>query len=209
MKLWGLTGGIASGKSTVHKMLVSMGAHVVDADAVYHGLVAPVGDKPSALTQAIAAQFSGVVRPDGALDRRALGSMVFADAAARKRLEAITHPAVASAVQKRVAQWSVQGVPHAVYDVPLLFERNMQDKFAGIIVVWVPLAMQIMRLKQRDNLDDTAALLRLGAQLPLDDKRIAARWTIDNSGSLQKTQAQTELIWQQICALPKEDSAAP
>lgn len=199
MKLWGLTGGIASGKSSVHRMLLTLGAHVVDADAVYHRLVAPEGGAPSRLTQAIAAQFGAVITADGALDRRALGAIAFADPQARARLEAVTHPAVGAAVQQQLTQWADAGVEHAVYDVPLLFELEMQARFAGVVLVWVPRAVQHARLKLRDGIDDDAAELRLRAQLPLDSKREHATWCIDNSGSLDQTQTQVITIWRDIC----------
>lgn len=181
-------------------MLAALGAHVVDADAVYHGLIAPEDGRASALTCAIGAAFTQVVGADGVLDRRTLGAIVFKDAQARARLEGITHPAVAEAVQVQLTQWATQGVSQAIYDVPLLFEREMQARFAGIIVVWVPKAVQLARLIARDALDANAAQARLAAQLPLDVKRAQARWVIDNSTSLGATEAQVAVIYRALQA---------
>jgi dephospho-CoA kinase len=198
MQLWGLTGGIASGKSTVHGMLTQLGAQIVDADAVYHALLRPEGDAPSPLAHALAAAFPGVLQADGHIDRRALGAQVFEDPAARARLEALTHPAVAEAVTARLQALAERGCPHAVYDVPLLYERDMHARFAGVMLVWVPRAVQLARLMARNGLDAAAAAARIAAQLPLDGKRQHARWIIDNSGDRATTQQQVVAIWQAI-----------
>jgi dephospho-CoA kinase len=198
MQLWGLTGGIASGKSTVHGMLARLGAQIVDADAVYHGLLRPEAGAPSPLARTLAAAFQSVLLPDGQIDRRALGTLVFENPAARARLEALTHPAVAEAVTAHLQTLADGGCRHAVYDVPLLYERDMQARFAGIMLVWVPPAIQLARLMARNGLDAASAAARIAAQLPLDSKRQRARWVIDNSADRDTTQRQVAAIWQAI-----------
>jgi len=200
VRLIGLTGGIASGKSTVRRMLEVLGAQVLDADAIYHELIRPTGEAPSPLARRIAARFPGVLGPDGAIDRAALGAIVFDDPEARQALGEITHPAVAAEVQARTAELARRGVDPVIYDVPLLFERGLEAGMHGVIVVWVPRAAQVARLCARDGLSSDAAAARLAAQWPLDDKRARADWLIDNSGTLEATQAQVERAWAAIVA---------
>lgn len=190
MKVIGLTGGIASGKSTVAAWLVERGIPVVDADKLYHRLIEPVAGEPSEVAQKIEAEFPGALRADHSLNRPFLGSLVFGQPEALKRLSAITHPAVAQAFMIEVQALQSAGEPLAVYDVPLLFERGMQNMLAGVAVVWVPKSVQIERLIARDKIDLAAAKSRLASQWSLDEKKEKATWVIDNSGDLQNTQEQ-------------------
>ena len=204
MKLVGLTGGFASGKSTVRQMLQLLGTDVLDADAIYHGLIAPKAAGPTALphesslAREIDARFPGVLGADGVIDRQALGRRVFADPDERKALERITHPRVAQEVARKVETLKAQGSPLVVYDVPLLFEAHLEVTLQGIIVVWVPRAIQLQRLTQRDGITAEAAQKKLAAQLPLDEKRKRATWVIDNSGPLAETRTQVERLWKQL-----------
>ena len=198
MRIYGLTGGIASGKSTVHTMLEALGAHVLDADAIYHRLVAPVGGRPSRVTERIGERFAGVIRPDGTLDRPALGKIVFASADERRALETITHPEVAAEFARKIDDLTLKGVGQVFYDVPLLYERGLETSMQGVAVVWLPRALQRERLMARDSLDTAAADARLAAQMPLDDKRAKATWVIDNSGTLEATQRQVEALWAEL-----------
>jgi len=193
---WALTGGIASGKSTVAKLFVEGGIPVVDADRIYHELIAPDVSPPgpSPLGRQIGAAFPSVLRADGSVDRARLGREVFGDEAALRRLEAITHPAVQARAEALMAQHEAMGHSHVLYDVPLLFERQLQHKFAAVVLVWVPPALQLMRLMARDALAEAAALLRLQHQLPLDAKRALADYIIDNSADLPKTRAQVQAL---------------
>ena len=194
----GLTGGVASGKSTVAGMFRQLGVPVVDADAVYHALVAPRDDGPSPLARRIDESFPGVLEPSGRLDRKALAERVFSDARARRRLESIAHPEVAREVAIRRRKLEEEGAPLAFYDVPLLFERGLEDALDGVVVVWVPESIQVERLRRRDGLSEQAARARLAAQLPLDEKRRRATWVIDNSGSLDATRRQVEHLWEEL-----------
>ena len=199
---WGLTGGIASGKSSVAALLRQRGAGIVDADATYHRLIGPEAGAPSALAQAVGAAFPGVLLDDGQLDRRRLGQLVFADAAARSRLEALTHPAVARASRAQVVALRAAGHAQVFYDVPLLFERGLRHTVAGVLLVWIPAALQKTRLMARDGLDAAAAEARLAAQWPIDRKRAGARWIVDNSGSPDATAAQVAAIWADLAGPP-------
>lgn len=196
MRVYGLTGGIASGKSTVSRMLRELGVPVLDADAFARQVVEP-GTPGLA---AVAARFPDVLTPDGRLDRARLGARVFADAGERAALNAIVHPLVGQAFLEKVQELAEQGVERAVYDVPLLIENGLHKNMDGVILVWVPRPIQKARLMTRDGLDEAAAEARLAAQLPLDDKRSQATWVVDNSGDLSSTRSQVEQVWQAVLA---------
>ncbi len=199
MKLIGLTGGIASGKSTVSAFLRTLGAHVVDADAVYHTLIQPTPQgTPSPLASAVAQHFPNVLLPNGSLNRKTLGEAVFNNAQARALLESITHPAVAQTTAQLFQTLQNQGATHAVYDVPLLFERQLHTHMFATLVVWVPAHIQLQRLIKRDNLTQEEALKRIQSQMPLDQKKDLATWVIDNSSSLEHTRLQTHNLWNSI-----------
>ncbi len=196
MRLFGLTGGIASGKSTVSRMLRELGAHVLDADVIAREVVEP-GTPGLA---AIAARFPNVLTPDGRLDRAKLGARVFADPAERAALNAIIHPLVGQAFLEKMQALAGQGLERVIYDVPLLIENGLQAGMDGVLLIWVPRHLQKARLMARDGLDEVAAEARIGAQLPLDDKRQHATWIVDNSGDLASTRAQVEQVWQAMLA---------
>jgi dephospho-CoA kinase len=194
MARWGLTGGIASGKSSVAARLWAQKIPVIDADQVYHGLLVPTSQGPSPLVHALLQRFPFAKGPGHTLDRRALGAHVFADPEARRVLEHIAHPAVQAAVQQQFAAFEAQGHTLIFYDVPLLFERALSAQFAGVVLVWVPQDVQLQRLMARDKLDEAAARLRLKSQWPLDAKRALSTHVIDNSKDAAHTDAQVERI---------------
>ncbi|QSQ27339.1 dephospho-CoA kinase [Pyxidicoccus parkwayensis] len=196
MHVFGLTGGIASGKSTVTRMLRELGAEVLDADVLAREVVEP--GTPGLAD--VAARFPGVVGPDGRLDRVKLGARVFSDAHERAALNAIIHPRVREAFLEKVQALEARGVARVIYDVPLLIEAGMHEWMEGVAVVWVPRDVQKARLMSRDGLDAAAAEARLAAQLPLDSKRQHATWVIDNSGELASTRAQVESVWRAMLA---------
>ncbi|MCP3161700.1 dephospho-CoA kinase [Myxococcus qinghaiensis] len=196
MHVFGLTGGISSGKSTVTRMLRELGAEVLDADVLAREVVEP-GTPGLA---AIAERFPGVVGADGRLDRARLGARVFGNDAERAALNAITHPLVREAFVEKVQALEARGVERVIYDVPLLVEAGMHEWMEGVALVWVPRDLQKARLMARDGLDATAAEARLAAQLPLDDKRAHATWVIDNSGDLSSTRGQVESVWRAMLA---------
>lgn len=198
MRLFGLTGGIASGKSTVSDMLGDLGVQVIDADAVYHDLIAPIATGPSPLAQAVQARFGGVLTTAGELDRTELGGRVFGKPEELAALGEITHPAVAREAARRVTTLMEHGATEIVYDVPLLYERNLESAMEAVIVVWVSREVQRQRLMQRDGIDTAEADRRLASQMPLDEKRDRADRVIDNSGSLEETQRQVETTWAEL-----------
>lgn len=189
MKRFGLTGGIATGKSTVSRMFAEHGVPIVDADLLAREAVAP----GSIGLQQIAERFPGVV-VDGVLDRKKLGERIFNDAGERAALNAITHPEVRRLAGAAFARLDHAGHRFAIYDVPLLIESKMQGAMDGVILVAVPPAVQLQRLIERDGLSLEQARARLASQLPIDSKRPFATWVIENGGDLDATRAQVETV---------------
>ncbi|ABC82454.1 dephospho-CoA kinase [Anaeromyxobacter dehalogenans] len=180
MRVIGLTGGIATGKSTFAALLRARGAPVVDADALARAAVEPGTPALAEIARTFGAE---VLRPDGALDRKALGARVFADPGARRRLEAITHPAVRLAMREETARLAAQGHPLAFYDTPLLYEVGLEALLDAVVVVWAPRDVQRERLMRRDGLGGAEADARLAAQLPVDEKAARADFVVENAGA--------------------------
>jgi len=200
----GLSGGIGTGKSTVAGFLGSLGATVIDADAIVHELQAPGTRLLDEIQQAFG---SDVIDDEGGLDRAALGTTVFRDAAARRRLEQIVHPEVIATIADRVARAQAAGTPLIVVDIPLLFEsresnpnRDSTPPFAATVLVYAPENQQIERQMKRDGCDREAALQRVRAQLPIESKRAMADVVIDNSGSLEETRRQARMLFERFTA---------
>lgn len=179
MRLIGLTGGIATGKSTFAAALRSLGAPVIDADLLAR---AAVEKGTPGLADIVAAFGPDVLDGDGALDRQRMAARVFADPAARARLEAIVHPAVRALFRAQLARLAALGHEVAFYDVPLLFEARLQAEVDLVVVVWAPRATQLARLSRRDGLSADEAGARLAAQLPIDEKAALADVVIVNDG---------------------------
>ncbi len=192
MRLIGLTGGIATGKSTVDRMLEAHGATVIDADELAREAVRP-GE--ATLERVIERFGEDVSAADGSLDRGRLGKIVFADSDARHDLERITHPRIIELTQERIAGALAGAAPLVVVDIPLLFENAREGMFDGVLLVYAPPDVQVRRLRERNDLDETAARQRLAAQLPIDEKRARATWIIDNSGEDDATQRQVDAWW--------------
>ena len=192
----GLTGGIASGKSTVSEMFKTSGAIVIDADIIARQVVAP--GMPA--WEAIRATFGErIIAPDGTLDRRCLGDLVFSDARRRKQLEGIVHPHVRRQIREKIRRLR-RTAPDAlvIQDIPLLLETGMTDDLSEIILVYVPLAVQLKRLMKRDGISQEAAMARIDAQLPMEQKRRHATIVIDNSGDLASTGGQVLEVYQRL-----------
>lgn len=197
MLVIGLTGGIASGKSTVAAMLRELGAPIVDADLLAREVVEP---GTPALAE-IAARFGpDMLDEGGRLDRKRLAARVFADDVARAQLNAITHPRIAEASRAAMGAIRGQGHPVAVYEAALLVENRVHLGLDGLIVVAVSEEEQIARLCRRDGIDADAARARLAAQLPLAAKVTVADWVIDNGRSTEDTRAQVERVWREVMA---------
>jgi dephospho-CoA kinase len=198
----GLTGGIGTGKSTVARMLAELGAVVIDSDAIVHELQAP----GTPLLAEIAAAFgSELLRADGSLDRAALGARVFADPEARARLNALVHPAVGRESLRRLEAARASGAALVVVDIPLLFETRVHGTASRanlgselVIVVYAPRELQIERQLARNGYDRAEAERRVGAQLPIEEKRRLADHVIDNSGSLEATRTQVRALYDRL-----------
>ncbi|MDD7930181.1 dephospho-CoA kinase [Microbacterium thalli] len=196
MPLIALTGGIASGKSTIARRLEEHGAVVVDADAIVRDVQRP----GSEVLERIAAEFGPqVVASSGELDRAALAAVVFSDAAARERLNGIVHPAVRAESQRRFdAALAAREDAVVVYDVPLLVEARVDDPWNLIVVAHAPAAVRAERLQQLRGMTAAQAADRIAAQVP-DEQRLAiADIVVDTSGSLDDTRSQVDALWQRL-----------
>jgi dephospho-CoA kinase len=193
MRLIGVTGGIATGKSTVDAMLAAHGAAIIDADELAREVVLPGEPALAEVAQRFGAE---MLRPDGTLDRARLGAIVFADPDARRDLERITHPRIAELTQERIAQALAGPAPVVAVDIPLLFENGREALFEGVLLVYAPQDVQVRRMRERNGLDTAAAAQRLAAQMPIDEKRARATWVIDNSGDRETTARAVEAWWE-------------
>ncbi len=196
MPLIALTGGIAAGKSTVARRLAEHGAVIVDADA----LVREVQQPGSPVLARIAEQFgAGVIGADGALDRAALGSVVFADPSAIARLNEIVHPAVRELSHARFAAARAAS-PDAVivYDVPLLVEARGSDGWDLVVVVHAPASLRVRRLQEERGMSAADAESRIAAQVSDEERLAIADVVIDTSGSIEQTIAQTDALWDRL-----------
>lgn len=188
----GLTGSIASGKSTVADCFVECGAILVSADQLAREVVNP--GSPT-LAQLVDVFGMDILTAGGSLDREVMADKVFADPGARRMLESITHPAIAHLAECRLAE--LQKAPHdlIVYEAPLLFEAGAESRVDEVLVVVVDPAVQLQRLLERDKLHEAAARQRIAAQWPQADKVQKADYVIDNSGPLQETRAMVEALY--------------
>ncbi len=190
MRLYGLTGGIASGKSTVSAMFRQAGIPVIDADELAREVVEP--GQP-ALAE-IAARFPGTLTADGKLDRAKLGALIFEDPKERAALGAITHPRIQAFALERTATIAATGAPAAIYDAALLIENKLHEPLDGVILVTCAPRVQLARLMARNALSETQARQRIDSQMSLEQKRPFATWLIDNGGSLESTHAQVKKV---------------
>ena len=200
--LVGLSGGIGSGKSTVARMLAARGATVIDADEIVHELQAAGAPMLDEIAEAFGA---GVIDADGALDRAALGDIVFRDETARKRLNDIVHPKVGIEFARRVRQAQAEEVPLLVLDIPLLFEGRRAGtgtsaamKFDATVLVYASEETQVARQIERDGCTREEALRRIRAQMPLAEKRELADHVIENEGDRSETERQVGELFEQL-----------
>ena len=194
-KVIGLTGGIASGKSTISNIFKEVGWPVIDADQTARQVVMPGS---LGLAQIISRFGSQVLQPDGTLDRAALGSVVFDDPESLSDLDQIEHPLIMAAIDKQLAGFKKQGLPVAVLDVPLLFETGMDQECDLTVLAVVDHKTQLERLMKRDHCTKAAALKRINAQMPLEEKMRRADVIIDNNGSLAQTRLQVARLVERV-----------
>jgi dephospho-CoA kinase len=197
IRVFGLTGGLGSGKSSVAAHYRSRGLAVIDADALARSVVA-VGTP--GLREITAAFGTGMLQPDGALDRAKLARLVFGDAAARERLERITHPRIQALRDAELGSLAAAGQPLACYEVPLLFERGLEAQLRPVVVVDVPEEVQVERAMRRDHATEQHVRARLAAQIPLAEKARRADYVIDNTGSLSATSSAADDVLRRVCA---------
>jgi dephospho-CoA kinase len=194
--MYGLTGGIASGKSTVAAMLRELGAPVIDADAIARDLTR----KGQPALAEIAARFPGVVSASGELDRRALARRVFADPAERAALEGVLHPRIGAAMQEQARALAAAGHPIAFYEAALIFEKNLDRALDGVVLVTAGEETQLRRLMARDRLGEEDARRRLAAQMSMAEKAKRATLSIDSETTLQDLRTRVAAVYRRLLA---------
>lgn len=203
MKVIGLTGGMASGKSLVAAIFKELGADVIDADRVARAVVEPGTPAYEKILEAFGPT---MLRPGGGLDRRRLGDLIFRDPEARAKLNAITHTYIRSEIQTEVARRRASGGSGVVVivDVPLLLDKAPKTAydFDAVIVVFADPDVQLSRLMEREKLSRPQAISRIMSQRPLAEKIPEADWVIDNSGTPQETRRQVEALWERLTTTP-------
>lgn len=187
MRVVGLTGGICSGKSTVSRIFREEGIPVVDADRIAREIVLPGTPVHGEIVRRFG---EGVLRPDGRIDRRKLGAIVFADPEKRSLLESITHPAIAAGIADRLRSLEESGHPIAVVEAALIHEAGRRGTFGTVVAVTCPPHLQEQRLMERDGIGREEARRRVASQLPSADKASRSDRVIDNSGTVEETREQ-------------------
>ena len=202
----GLTGGIASGKSTVSKIFASFGAQVLDADEVARELLLPGQPAWKRLRQAFGEEF---FHPDGTVKRKQLRKLVFANSEKRGQLNAILHPEVMKEINRRSEILSSSLQPTVlVVDVPLLLEVGVAHRFDKIVVVDARQSVQVKRLMQRDGISEDEAKQALKVQMPLSEKVELADYVIDNNFTLADTEIQVRKVWEELFELARAKRSA-
>jgi len=190
MLVFGLTGNIGTGKSTVARLFAERGVPVIDADQVAREVVAP---GTPGLAEVVA-RFPAVLTASGELDRKALADRVFADAQERAALNAILHPRIGAEVRARLDRLAARGAPIAIYEAALIVENGLHHGLDGLIVVNAPVEEQIRRLRARDGMTEEEARARIRAQLPAQEKVKAADFVIENTGATELLRAQVARV---------------
>jgi dephospho-CoA kinase len=195
VKLIGLTGGIASGKSTVAAILRRLGAVIVNADELSREVVRPDTPGWKELLETFGAD---ILQTDRSVDRQKLRKIVFDDPAARKKLEAVIHPRVRALAEQRIKEHAAAGVSIVVYEVPLLFEGNLQDSLRPVVLVAASTSTQKKRLAERDQLAAAEAEKHIAAQMNLENKRRLADYVIENDGNVDELERQVRNVLAKI-----------
>lgn len=195
MRIYGITGGIGSGKSEAARRFAERGVPVIDADAIGHDVIGPGG----AAEQAVIGAFGPEVLTDGAIDRAKVSARVFRDDDARRQLNAIVHPAIGMAIAVRCAALAEAGHDTALIDAALLAENGRKDDFlAGLIVVTCPTEERIRRLVAHRGIEEAEARRRIAAQTPPEHKIAIADWVIDNSGTKEELRARVDALAEEL-----------
>ena len=195
MLLVGLTGNIASGKSTVAQLLSEHGATIIDADVLARRAV----EKGSAVYDAIVRRWgTSILAPDGHLDRAALRRVVFRDPKELEALNELVHPEVERLRNARIDEAKKRGDRVVVCDIPLLFEKKMVDRFDRIILVDAPRPLRLERLVEERGIRETEAMDMIAAQMPAELKRARADFVIDNGGTLSELERKVDDVWAEV-----------
>ena len=204
MIIAGLTGGIATGKSTVSRFLSDAGARIIDADKIARDVVKSGTPGYDAILTCFGRT---ILLPDGEIDRKRLGEIIFNDPDKKARLDAIVHPLVFERSAEMIAQIAAQS-PEAVVvlDIPLLLEAGMGIDLAEVIVVYLPENLQLERLMNRDGINEQAAMARIRSQMPIEKKRKLATIVIDNSNTLSDSRIQALAVFNHLKKLSKNDT---
>jgi dephospho-CoA kinase len=197
VKLLGLTGGIASGKSTVAAILRRLGVAIINADELSREVVQPGQEAWKEIVDTFG---PAILQEDKTLDRRKLRKIVFDNPEARKKLEAIIHPRVRALAEKKISELAATGSSIIVYEVPLLFEAQIHLWLRPVILVACDVETQKKRLLERDRLTEAEAQQHLDAQMSLEDKRKLADYVIENNGDLEELERQVRGVLQKIQA---------
>ncbi|MGH7794234.1 MAG: dephospho-CoA kinase [Candidatus Binatia bacterium] len=197
VKLVGLTGGIASGKTTAANILQRLGAAVVDADALAREVVERGHDGWREIVETFGVE---VLQSDQTLDRQKLRAVIFNNSTARKKLESIIHPRVRALAEERIRQHAAAGTEVVVYEVPLLFEGKLHEWLRPVVLVACDIDVQKRRLQQRDGLAAEEAQKHIDAQMSLEEKRRLADYVIENDGSLKDLERQVQAVLNKIKA---------
>jgi dephospho-CoA kinase len=196
MQVFGLTGGIATGKSTVAAHWTQRGLPVIDADQLAREAVAP---NTSGLAEVVQLLGRQVLTPEGALNRRAVAAMIFADARLRRAIEAITHPRIHALLENRLRTLRLQGKRLVCYEASLLIEAGRADAYRPLVLVVATEALQLRRAVQRDATNQAALKARIDAQLPVQEKVTQADFVICNLGGLAELQSEADRVLIQVC----------
>lgn len=191
----GLTGGIASGKSTVSTMLKEKGIRVVDADHIAR-IVVEVGEP--AYNQIVEEFGIGILKEDTTINREKLGAIIFADEKKRQTLNSIVHPAVRKEMLKQIEEEKTKRANAVVLDIPLLFESKLTHMVDITLLVYVDQETQMKRLRMRNGYNEEEIKMRINSQLPLHEKRELSDYIIDNNGSIEETKKQLNMLLDQI-----------
>lgn len=200
----GLTGGIATGKSTASRHLTSLGAYCIDADQIAHDLMSAGGGAVEAIRRLFG---DAVILPDGSVDRGQLGRIVFADAALRRQLEGITHPMVQHITLECIEQAEKKGLPLVFLDVPLLFESGMDVLCDETWVVTLSRDRQLKRLIARDHMAESDAQTRIDSQMSQEEKARRATVTIDNGRSEERFKAELTALYHMALRRAERENA--
>ncbi len=194
----GLTGGIATGKSTVSRLLEARGAAIVDADVIARDVMNPGQPLLAAVANRFGPEF---ILPEGGLDRRRMAEHIFNRPEERQALNAIVHPAIRAEIRRQVEAYEAAAPAGLVIaDIPLLYESGLEDLYEKIVVVYVPREVQLNRLMRRDSLSLEQAEGRLNAQLDIEEKKRRADYVIDNGGSPEETERQVDALLESLRA---------